>query len=47
LINGTQACNVYFIVGSAATLGASMKLRGIILACSLISLDSAARNEGI
>ncbi|KAE9370016.1 hypothetical protein N431DRAFT_441901 [Stipitochalara longipes BDJ] len=45
LTNGAKACNVYFIVGSSATLGASTKLIGNVLAYTSISVDSAASNK--
>ena len=38
LIRGAQACNVFWKVGSAATLGAGSTLRGTILAHDSISL---------
>ncbi|MBC7372600.1 MAG: DUF3494 domain-containing protein, partial [Frankiales bacterium] len=38
LINGASACNVFFQVGSAATLGATSTFRGTILAHDSISL---------
>ena len=41
LINGAQACNVYWQVGSSATLGARTAFKGNILALTSISLDSA------
>ena len=43
LINGAQACNVYWQVGSSATLGTRTAFKGNILALTSISvLDSAA-----
>ncbi|KAF3042337.1 hypothetical protein E8E12_002910 [Didymella heteroderae] len=38
LLNGAQACNVYFQVGSSATLGSSTNFEGNILALISISL---------
>ncbi|RYP27081.1 hypothetical protein DL767_007816 [Monosporascus sp. MG133] len=46
LINGAQACNVYFIVGSSAAVGAAAALKGNILAYTSISVNSGASNEG-
>jgi acyl-[acyl carrier protein]--UDP-N-acetylglucosamine O-acyltransferase len=46
LIGGAQACNVYFIVGSSATIGAGSQMQGNILAYTSIAVDSAASNEG-
>lgn len=37
LINGSQACNVYFIVGSSATVGAASALQGNLLAYTSVS----------
>jgi hypothetical protein len=43
LINGAQACNVFWQVGSSATLGASSSLAGTILASTSITMgDSVA-----
>ena len=45
LINGAQAKNVYFQVGSSATLGTASKFQGNILALTSISLiDNATLN---
>jgi len=46
LTHGAQACNVYFIVGSSATIGASTKLNGNVLAYTSISAGAAASNTG-
>jgi len=45
-INGAQACNVYFIVGSSANVQAGTKLVGNILAYTSISASDAASNNG-
>ena len=45
-INGAQACNVYFIVGSSANVQAGAKLVGNILAYTSISASNAASNNG-
>jgi uncharacterized protein with beta-barrel porin domain len=42
LINGAQASNVFFKVGSSATLGSTTAFQGDIVALSSISLDAGA-----
>ena len=42
LINGASACNVFWQVGSSATLGTTTSLRGNILALTSISLNNGA-----
>lgn len=44
-INGTQACNVFWQVGSSATLGTSTTFRGSILALTSITLNTTASIE--
>ena len=39
LVNGAQACNVYWQVGSSATLGTRTAFRGTILALTSISVN--------
>ncbi|MGB3412472.1 MAG: ice-binding family protein [Microthrixaceae bacterium] len=48
VINGgpTSACNVYWKVGSSATLGSGSSFVGTILAADSISLNSTAQVEG-
>ncbi len=46
LIGGAQACNVYFLVGSSATIGAGSILQGNLLAYTSISVNSGASNKG-
>ncbi len=46
LINGAQANNVFWQVGSSATLGASSVLEGSILAYTAISLGTGAMVDG-
>ncbi|KFY65552.1 hypothetical protein V496_02495 [Pseudogymnoascus sp. VKM F-4515 (FW-2607)] len=46
LINGAQACNVYFIVGSSATIGDATAMNGNILAYTSVGLTNAANNKG-
>jgi hypothetical protein len=46
LINGAQANNVFWQVGSSATLGASSVLEGSILAYTAISLGTGATVDG-
>lgn len=47
LVNGAQACNVYFIVGSSATVGAASALQGNLIAYTSISVENGASNKGI
>jgi LPXTG-motif cell wall-anchored protein len=46
LINGAQACNVFWQVGSSATLRTSSSFRGTILALTSITLETGATVEG-
>jgi hypothetical protein len=46
LIRGAQSCNVFWQVGSAATLGAGSTLRGTILAHDDISLGDGVTVDG-
>jgi hypothetical protein len=46
LINGAVPCNVYFIVGSSAGIGAAAKMQGNILAHTQIGASGAASNKG-
>jgi len=46
LINGAQACNVYWRVGSSATLGAANTFRGTILAATSITLGAGTTVAG-
>jgi serine protease AprX len=46
LINGAQACNVFWKVGSSATLGAGSLLAGNILALTSISLNDGVTLQG-
>jgi hypothetical protein len=46
LINNAQPCNVYFIVGSSASIGAGAQMQGNIIAYTAISASDAASNEG-
>lgn len=46
LIGGAQACNVYFIVGSSATIAAGSQMQGNILAYTSISVGQGASNKG-
>lgn len=46
LIGGTQACNVFWQVGSSATLGTNSTFRGNILALSSITLTTGANVIG-
>ena len=46
LINGAQACNVFWQVGSSATLGTGSTFRGTILALTSITVTSATTIDG-
>jgi hypothetical protein len=46
LINGADACNVYWQVGSSATLGTASTLRGTVLALTSITATTGATVEG-
>jgi hypothetical protein len=46
LLNGAQACHVFWQVGSSATLGTATRFRGNLLAASSISLTTGATVEG-
>jgi len=46
LINGADACNVFWQVSSSATLGSSSHFEGVILALTSITLDSGVAVNG-
>jgi hypothetical protein len=46
LKNGAQACNIYFKVGSSATIAGGSTLLGNVLAHTSISVGSATSNNG-
>jgi type VI secretion system secreted protein VgrG len=46
VINGGSKCNVFWQVGSSATLGTSTKLAGSILALTSITLNTSASVSG-
>lgn len=46
LINGAQACNVFWQIGSSATLGTASVFRGSILALTSISVQTNALVQG-
>jgi Ice-binding-like len=46
LIRGAQSCNIFWKVGSAATLGAGSTLRGTVMAHDSISLGSGVTVDG-
>ncbi len=46
LIGGAQACNVFFQVGSSATLGTNTAFAGNILALTSITLNTGASIDG-
>jgi hypothetical protein len=46
LVNGAEACNVYWQVGSSATLGTGSSFRGTILALTSITVTTGATVHG-
>jgi hypothetical protein len=46
LINGASACNVYWQVGSSATLDTSTSFKGTIMALTSIALKTGATLQG-
>jgi hypothetical protein len=46
LINGAQACNVFWQVGSSATLGTTSSFKGTIMALTSISVTTGTVVEG-
>ena len=46
LINGAQACNVYWQIGSSATLGTRTAFNGTIMALTSISLNNGVSVDG-
>ncbi len=46
LVNGAQACNVFWQVGSSATVGANSTFKGNILALTSATLTTGANVEG-
>lgn len=46
VINGAQSCNVFWQIGSSATLGTGTNFLGSILALTSISLDTGAAADG-
>ncbi|MGI8571217.1 MAG: ice-binding family protein [Solirubrobacteraceae bacterium] len=46
LVNGASPCNVYWQVGSSATLGTTTAFQGNVLAHASISLDNGATVQG-
>ena len=46
LVNGAQACNVFWQVGSSATLGTASNFRGSILALTSITVTTGATVDG-
>ena len=46
LVNGAQACHVFWQVGSSATLGANSTFKGSILALTSITLTTGANVQG-
>jgi hypothetical protein len=46
LINGAEACHVFWVVGSSATLGTDTEFVGTILALTSITADTGATVDG-
>lgn len=46
LTNGAQACNVYFVLGTSASIGAGAAVQGNILAGTLIAGTNGASGKG-
>lgn len=46
LINGASACNVYWQIGSSATLGTTTSFKGTIMALTSIALKNGATLQG-
>jgi hypothetical protein len=46
LTGSAQPCNVYFIVGSSASIGAAAQMQGNIIAYTAIAASDAASNKG-
>lgn len=46
LANGAQACNVYWLVGSSATLGTNSTFKGSLIALTSITLTTNANVQG-
>jgi hypothetical protein len=46
IVNGGQACNVFWQVGSSATLGTGTRFKGTVLALTSITAQTAATVEG-
>lgn len=46
LLNGAQACNVYWQIGSSATLGTRTAFKGTIMALTSISLNDGVAVDG-
>jgi len=46
LVNGTQPCNVFWQIGSSATLGTNSTFRGNILALTSVTLTTGATVNG-
>jgi hypothetical protein len=46
MLNGAQACNVFWQVGSSSTLGTNSTFIGTIMALTSISLQTGAKLDG-
>lgn len=46
LVGGAQACNVYFVLGTEASIGAESQMQGNVLAGTLIAASAGASSVG-
>ncbi|KAI9878913.1 MAG: hypothetical protein M1830_010161 [Pleopsidium flavum] len=46
LTNGAKACNVFFLIGSSATIGETSRISGIIIALTSITVNNAVVDNG-
>lgn len=46
LINGAKACNVYWCVGSSATIAATTEFKGVVIAYAGITVGTSATDVG-
>jgi hypothetical protein len=46
LTNGARPCNVYFLVGTSASIGAAAQLQGNMIAYTAIAAKAGASNKG-
>ncbi len=46
LTNGARPCNVFFLVGSSATIGDTSRINGIVIALTSITLNNGVVDNG-